>query len=181
VARSWWKWLLVLGLIPLLVLGWDRVQMICWVGHTDLEIEFVVVDGDSDQPVPGARIDLYSVGRSYDYQDGEQFHLLADAVGVARKECLGTMCSGTQSGLRFTDTYVVHLPCWLFRVSAQGFEQTEWVELDTCEYYRQAQRVGPCKARLVVQVALRRSRARANAPLIEPPRPARRCCSGSRA
>jgi hypothetical protein len=54
----------------------------------------------------------------------------------------------------FTDTFVVHLPYWRFRVVADGYEPGEWTELDVPQYIRQARRAGPRKAKLVVPVSL---------------------------
>src|SRR5262249_17538012 len=152
MRRRWWKWLFVLVPIPALVWGCDRAGTIHWVGATDLEIEFVVTDGASGQPVAGAQIDVDSRGGFYDKSAEEQFQLTADADGKARRVCRNAMCFGTRSGLGFTDTFVVHLPWWRFRASAPGFRTGEWQELDVPEYGRQVQRVKPGRSRLLVPV-----------------------------
>jgi hypothetical protein len=144
--------------VPLLVWGYDRVQMIHWVGGTDLEVVFVVTDADSGSPIPGAEIKVWSEGGFYEGPDKGEFALLAGARGEARKVCRDSMCFGTRSGLGFTDTYVVHLPFWHFRVVAPGHEPSEWVDLDVLEYRRQVQRAGPRRARVVVPVSLHRQR-----------------------
>jgi hypothetical protein len=155
-----WKWLLLaIGALPLLVWGCDRSQRIYWVGSTDLEVEFRVSAAGSGAPVPGARVEVQSEGGLYEEHEKQEFMLETDAGGVSRKECRGSMCFGTQSGLRFTDTYVVHLPWWRFRVSAPGYEASEWANLDVPEYVHQVQQVGPRRARLVVPVSLQESRA----------------------
>jgi hypothetical protein len=156
MARHCWKWLLGIGLILLLVWGYDRVQRVLWVGHTDLLVEFVVVEAGSEQPIPGARIDVHSQG-GYDEREEQKFHLLTDASGTVRKECRGCLCSGARSGLGFTDTYSVRLPWWHFQVSADGFEPTEWMELPVPEISRRVRRGQPDK--VVVRVSLQRRRS----------------------
>jgi hypothetical protein len=158
MARHWWKWLLVLPIIALLAWGYDRTQMIAWVGGIDLEVEFVVTEADTGRPIPSARVEVQSEGGFY--EEGEEpqpFDLVADADGVARKECRESMCFGKQSGLLFTNTFSVHLPWWRFQVSAADYQPTEWVELDVPDYSRRVQRSGPSKARLVVPVSLLKS------------------------
>jgi hypothetical protein len=161
MARRWWKWLLLVACtVPVLGWGCDRLQTTYWVGSTNLEVEFAVADAGSGDPIPGARVDIQSEGGFQEERDKQGFALVADPGGVARKECRNSMCFGTQSGLRFTDTYVVHLPWWRFRVTAPGYEPSEWVFLDAPEYVRQAQRAGPRRAKLVAAVSLHKSRAK---------------------
>jgi hypothetical protein len=158
MARRWWKWLLLaVFALPLLVWGYDRLMIIYWVGGTDLEVEFAVAATSSGDPVPGVRVEVQSEGGFYEEGDKQEFTLVAEADGVARKQCRNSMCFGTRSGLGFTDTYVVHLPWWRFRVTAAGYEPSDWVYLDVPEYVRQVQRAGPRRAKLVVPVSLRKS------------------------
>jgi hypothetical protein len=151
------------GFVLLLVWGWDVVQTRWWVGSTDLEVEFVIVTADTGQPVPGARIEIRSEGGFYEGRETREFVLLTDGSGVARKECRNNMCCGTRSGLGFTDTFSVHLPWWQFRVSATGFESSEWVYLlDVVRDRQRADRIGPGKAKLVVPVSLQKKPAGPN-------------------
>jgi hypothetical protein len=156
MAGHWWKWpLMGVMAVPLLVLGCDRVQMICWVGRTDLQVEFAITDAATGAPVPGARVEICEEKSGlYQERDEKQFVLVCTSDGRASKECRDSMCFGTRSGLRFTDTFVVHLPWWRFRVVADGYEPSEWTELDEPEYIRQARRVSPGKAKLVVPIEL---------------------------
>lgn len=157
MARRWWQWLLmVITALPVLAWGWDRVQMIDWVGRTDLEVVFMLTEVGSRTPIPGARVEVQSEGGFYEERDPQEFILAADADGVAHKECRHRMCFGTRSGLGFTDTFGVHLPWWRFRASAPGFEPSAWADLDVGEYQRRAHRTGPGKAQVVVPVVLHR-------------------------
>jgi hypothetical protein len=160
MARRSLKWLLiVLFVVPLLVWGCDRLQTIYWVGSTDLEVKFAIINADTGDPIPGARVEVHSEGGFYEERGKQEFDLVADASGVARKECRKSMCFGARSGLGFTDTFAVHLPWWRYRVSAEGFEPSEWAELDAPEFRRRARRVGPGEAILVVPESLHRMHA----------------------
>jgi hypothetical protein len=142
--------------VPLLVWGYDLIQSIQWVGGTDLEVEFVLRETGSGNPIPSARVEVQSEGGFYEERGKQAFVLSADTGGVARKECRNSMCFGTRSGLGFTDTFAVHLPWWRFRVSAPGFESSAWMDLDVFEFRRRAHRTGPGKAKLSVAVSLHR-------------------------
>ena len=175
MARRWRIRLLIAAIaLPLLVWGFDRVQTIYWVGSTDLEVEFVVTDAVTGGPIPGARVEVQSEGGFYEERDKQEFALVAGADGVARKECRRSMCFGTQSGLRFTNTFVVHLPWWRYRVVADGYDPTEWADLDVLELRRQVRRAGPGKSNLVVPVSLHKRHAEPGAA----PDPARKAGPG---
>lgn len=155
-----WKWLLLIACaVPLLVWCCDRFQTIQWVGHTNLEIDFAVTDATTGSPIRGARVEVQSEGGFYEENFKQDFVLTTDVGGNARRECRQSMCFGTESGLRFTDTFAVHLPYWRYRVVADGYEPIEWADLDVLELRRQVRRDGPGKAKLVVPVSLHRRAA----------------------
>jgi hypothetical protein len=159
MARRWkWLILIVCG-VPFLISGFDRLMTIHWVGGTDLDIDFTVTDAATGAPIPGARVQIQSEGGFYAEDYKQEFVLVADAGGVASKECRRSMCFGTRSGLGFTDTFVVHLPWWRFRAVAEGYEPCDWVELDVPKYIRQARRAGPGRAKLIVPVSLHKRHA----------------------
>jgi hypothetical protein len=161
MARRWWKWL-VIGVIvmPLLVWGYDRVQMIMWVGSTDLEVEFAISDAVTGLPIRGARTEIQQdEGGFYEDKDQKKFVLVSNDDGLASKECRNSMCVGTRSGLGFTDTFVVHLPYWRFRVVAENYKPGQWTDLDVPQYIRQVRPAGTRKARLVVLVSLEKGHA----------------------
>lgn len=141
-------------ILPLLVWGYDRALTIHWVGSTDLEVEFVVTDAAIGGPLSNARVEIQSQDCFDAGSDEQTFELAAGADGVARKEYRQRRCFGTQSGLRFTDTFVVRLPLWQYRVVAGGYTSTEWTDFDVSELRQLVQRAGPGKSRLVVRVAL---------------------------
>jgi hypothetical protein len=153
-----WEWL-VAGLIAvvLLLLALPAVQKVHWVGSTDLEVEFAVTDAATGEPIPKGAVEIYSEGGLYEEREPRDFKLVAGPDGRVSYLCRNSMCFGT-SGL-FTDTFVVHLPWWRFRVVADGYEPGEWTELDVPEYIRQARRAGPGKAKLVVPVTLHKRQA----------------------
>jgi hypothetical protein len=161
MTRRWCKRLLLGALAgALLVVGYDRVQGIHWVGSTDLEVEFTVTDAATGSPIPGARVEIQQAkGGFYEDRDEKEFVLISDDDGQARRDCRQSMCFGTQSGLAFTDTFAVHLPYWRFRVVAAGFEPSKWTELDELRYRRQARRAGSGKSKLMVSISLQKGGA----------------------
>lgn len=155
---SRWEWL-VAGLIAavLLLLTLPAVQMVTWVGHTDLAVEFAVNDAATGGPIPKAAVEIHSEGGFYEEREPQDFKLVAGPDGHVSCLCRNSMCFG-RSGL-FSDTFAVHLPWWRFRVVVDGYEPGEWTELDVPEYFRQARRAGSGKAKLVVPVTLHKKQA----------------------
>jgi len=154
MARAFWICFAGTAAVVLGAFGFDRCQRVCWVGATDLEIEFMVIETDTGQPIERADIAVVSEGGFYTEHEEKQLNLETNGDGTADRTCHNSMCFGTQSGLRFTNTYVVHLPWWYFQVSAPGYQTTDWTYLDSHEYQRQVQRLGPGKAKLVVPIIL---------------------------
>jgi hypothetical protein len=137
-------------------LACDRFQITCWVGRVDLDLEFAVADVTTGAAIPGARVKVQPDTAIYEGRDGPEFVLVTDTNGIARKECRDSMCYGAQSFLRFTNTFVVRLPWWRFRVNAAEYEPTEWTELNVLEYTRRGQRTVPGKAQVIVPVPLKK-------------------------
>ena len=159
MVRRWWMWLLGVGLVPLLLWVCDSAQGISWVGSTDLAVEFMVTELGSGNPISGARVEIQSEGGFYEEPEKGEFVLSADKNGVARKECRNNMCCGTRSGLRFTDTFSVHMPWWLYRVSAPGFQSSEWAGINMSAVRYPAHRTRPvrCNVRSKVTPPPRRA------------------------
>lgn len=154
MARRWWVSLLVAAVVlPLLVWGCDRFQEIRWVGNIDLLVEFTVTD-TTGSPVRGAQVEVRSEGGFYAERNRQEFALVAGIDGVARKECLDNRCSGSTSGLGFTETFGVYRPWWRYRVIAAGYEPTEWIDLESQDLRGRTRRSGRGKAVLVVPVSL---------------------------
>ncbi len=113
MKKCWWLWCLaVLAAIPLGVGVYDGCRTVLWVGSIDLEIESVVSDASTGQPIPNALVEVDSEGGLYADSKRSRFHLQTDEVGIARRLCRSCRCSGRQSNLRFTDIFSVALPCW---------------------------------------------------------------------
>lgn len=155
-----WRILLIAVFAALLIVGgYDRILMIQWVGGTDLEVEFLLREAGTENPIPGVRVEIkefQSEDGFYEERDKRAIVLSSDGRGVARKECRNSMCFGTRSGLGFTDTFAVHLPWWWFRVVAPGFESSEWLDLHEFEFRNRAQRTSSGKAKWSVLVSLHR-------------------------
>ena len=133
-------------------------------------------------PVPGARVEVQSEGGLYEERDKQEFVLVAGADGLARRECLHSMCFGTRSGLGFTNTFVVHLPWWRYRVVSEHYGPTEWSDLDVPDQRRQVRRAGPrqCQAGRA-RVAARKARRTSRCSRPRPQVAVRRCVARRRA
>jgi hypothetical protein len=163
MARRWRWLLLIVGGILFLVWGCDRLLTIYWVGSTELEIEFSITEASTETPVSAARVEVQSGGGFYEERETQEFVLVANSVGEARKVCRNCMCFGAQSGLRFTETFAVRLPWWRFRVIAKDYEPSAWTDLDAMEFRRLVQRLGPDKAKLIVRMSLFKGHGEAKA------------------
>jgi hypothetical protein len=147
----------LLAIMGLAVCGIDRSQTVKWIGATNLQVEFSVIDADSGNPIPAARIEISSDGGFYDGGGEEDrtrpFELRTDLKGMAHRVCRNNRCIGTQSGLCFTNTYVVYVPQWHVRVSAEGYDAS--LPLNVYEEYRgKVRHAGPQDDRLPIQIKL---------------------------
>jgi hypothetical protein len=151
-TRSEWVVVGLIGVV-LLIMLLPTFQTIHWVGSTDLEIDFVVLDNATGQPIPGATVEIHSEGGFYEEDYPQDFELVADQDGIATRVCRNNMCCGT-SGWNI-DTYSVHLPWWLYRVSAPGYRATKRTDLMTVQNGSNVKRGKP--AILVVFEELKQS------------------------
>lgn len=165
--RHWRFWLLGLATVCLAGWGYDRVAWMDWVGGTDLEVEFVVTQNPSGQPIEGAEIAV-SKDSNYRAEREMQFQLRTDSSGSAQRRC-HCLAFGGSSGLFISRIYMVDLPWWYFQVSAPGYQTSEPMSLHVPEYERQVQRIGRGVEKLVVHVSLCKARAE-QAPAADRPR-----------
>lgn len=149
--------LLALLVTALAARGYDAITGIMWVGWTDLDVEFIVKDADTDQPIAGAVIAVDSEGGLYHDRFPQSFRLTTGPDGSASYRCRGMMCGGRVSGLSLTRSYACHIPDWLVRVHAPGYEPTEQVWLEKLQHPRFVERLGPKLSRLVVPIRLRKN------------------------
>lgn len=160
---SWTQWLILAAIliagVGLLLPSTQRVR---WVGSTDLEIEFVVTDALTQEPINGATVDVHSDGGFCAEREKDRFALVTDGDGSVKRLLKGCMCFGT-SGWNI-DTFVVHLPWWFYQVSADGYSVAAWTELDIPANVRKVQRGSPA-ARLVMSIKLDKKDAEPNAAL----------------
>jgi hypothetical protein len=156
MTRFKWELVIAVAVGALLLFGYDLTLTKLWIGSTDLEIEFVITEIGSGKGVPGARVEIQSSTHSYETPKKEEFVLIADSGGVAAREWYNITCTGRQSGLRITNTFAVRRPWLKFRVTAAGFEATEWLAAEDLEAPRRVVRTGPRQSRWVIPVELKR-------------------------
>jgi hypothetical protein len=151
------QWVVMGGIVLVLfVLCLPFLQTIKWVGGTDLEIEFVVADAETAQPIPGATIHIRAEeGGFCKERDKQEFTLKTDAEGRVRRLCEDCMCFGTSGP--FTDTFAVHLPYWQFQVSAAGYTDSDWIDIDTFRGLARRGQHGIDPARLLVSTELQKA------------------------
>ncbi len=143
---AWHKWIFGVSLIAVLALAWDSSfqQGVYWVGGRDLEVTFIVMDADTDQPIVGAEIDIPKQEQLGFCSDCEgPFKLVTDAQGMSRRVCKNCMCygySGGQPWFRRKETFGSHTPDWAFQVSSPGYRRSEWISLHEQEFRRTIKR-----------------------------------------
>src|SRR5690606_19422200 len=132
-------------------------QTIKWVGHTDIEVRFVVADDDTGQPIPNATIQIRSEpGGFCDDPPQQNFAITTDANGHATELATNCMCFGSRGVLE--DTFASHLPQWWIHATAIGYSASEPIYLDVSDNVRQIQRGEPF-ATLSVSIRLRAAAA----------------------
>jgi hypothetical protein len=92
-------------------------------GQTEVEVEFLVTDADTEQPIPGATVEVRGPGvEEGEQSQGGEVRLVTDEAGVARRRCRCTWY-GERGWLR--STFTLLLPGWQFRASAPGYDPSQ--------------------------------------------------------
>ncbi len=129
-----------------------------WVGHTDLEVTFVVSDATTGQPIPHATIHIRAEPGGFCADPFHpEFSITTDKHGHARQLSTSCLCFGSKG--RFQDTFGSHLPRWSYHATADGYEATDRADLDVPENERRVQR-GVSFATVSVSIQLRKSSTR---------------------
>jgi hypothetical protein len=130
-------------------------RTIKWVGHTDLDVRFLVTDADTDQSIPNATIHIRAEpGGFCDDPSQPAFTITTDENGHANHLCSNCMCFGSK-GI-FEDTFGMHLPSWWLHATATGYSATKPAFLNVPENTRQVQ-PGNRIATLSVPIRLRKT------------------------
>lgn len=123
-------WLIVafilIGLPTLAVLA-DRRDGLRWVGSTDLEVQFLVTNAQTEEPIPDAVIDIDSEGGFYEGgRESKRFQLITRPDGLVIFECPDNRCVGSESGCGWRSSRYVYPPSWRFKVTANGYAEKDW-------------------------------------------------------
>ena len=153
ITRVEWVVIGLIAVVLLLLLLPPAGQTIAWVGSTDLEIEFIVLEVMTSDPVPGATIDIHSEGGLYEEREPRDFALVTGPDGRMTYLCRNCMTCG-RSGPKI-NTFAVSLPMWLYQVSAAGYETTGKIGLESTENHRNVQRGHPT-SKLVLYISLQK-------------------------
>ncbi|MGQ0634505.1 MAG: hypothetical protein ACT4QC_07840 [Planctomycetaceae bacterium] len=147
-VNRWWIWPATFTALGILAVSLYDGVMTRWVGNADLHVQFVVADALSGKRLERSVIHVKQIPEGFcEGRTAREFELQTEI-------CKCCMSFGTQSGLKFTDTYFVRLPHWDVRVSAEGYHESEPLYLPESDYVVQARRAGPGGAEVVIHVAL---------------------------
>jgi hypothetical protein len=151
--------LIVLVLLALGGVAYDRMQMMRWVGVTHLTLVFVVTDTETGQPIEDAEVLIHPGDEGSRYLEGKELPLAlkTDGQGVARYELADCKCGGEFSNLGFTDTRGVHFPAWLVAANAPGYLAADPICLYDIPGRKKVEHTGPGKDKLVVPISLSKS------------------------
>src|SRR5713101_7461193 len=74
------QWVVVSLIIVVLLLMYllPAFNTIHWVGSTDLEIDYLVLDNADGRPIPGATVEIHSEGGFYEEDKPQDFSLVTD-------------------------------------------------------------------------------------------------------
>ena len=139
-------WTILILLVPLLVWSIDQSCMILWVGGTNVDLVFVVVERGSGKPVSDAGIEV-------EHRQGITI-LTTGSHGVSNYLRREVTCCGAKSRLGFTDTHAVSIPHWRFRVRANGYKLQKWMLLNGTWPPAQLKKISRSQSLVVVQVSL---------------------------
>jgi hypothetical protein len=132
-----------------------------WVGNKDLEITFFVEDADTRQPMQAAKIEVLQEDGNWCSDRGQvPLSMVTDANGIAKHLSKNCMCYGVHgwSWSGRLNTFAIHIPGWIIRIVAPGYEPCEFLDLRAPEYHRLVER-GKEIATLRVETKLRKVRA----------------------
>lgn len=136
----------------------DQTGVVHAVGKTDLEIEFLVTDESSGSPIPSAHLEVQTEDDSLSVMHEVIVDEQTDIHGVVSRLQTGAGCCWRRSTLGLRDAFSVDVPMWRYRVSADGYEETDWFYLSLeADQKQHLHWVESGKSKLVVPVELRKS------------------------
>lgn len=138
-SRLWWL-VLITSIAVIIGLGTiTNLGSVKWVGRKDLEVQFIVLDSESNEPLSNAKIHILQE-RSGPCEDQTQrrFEFVTDGNGSVKHMCKDCMCFGSRS--TFEDTFASHVPAWRFHATADGYEDSQREDLENLEFAKRVKR-----------------------------------------
>jgi hypothetical protein len=133
------KWLILILIPIVLACAYVAMPAVVWDGSTDLQVEFLIVDGFTGRPIDDAQIHVHAEpGGSCGEKQELTFDLRTNADGVAGRLCESCTSSGTYSLM--VETFGVRPPPWWFQASAEGYLPSTLDYLERRPYSKQAKR-----------------------------------------
>jgi hypothetical protein len=123
-------------------------------GHGELDLELVLSNALTTEPIPDATIFVYA-GSEWDFLNGQQrFYLHTDEHGAARRTMEQRLyCEERECLLWTTMKWRMTVPQWVIFIQEPGYEDIEALQL--AKIAGEVERVGPGKGRVVVRIALK--------------------------
>ena len=144
----------VIVLVGLFVLLVPALSVAHWSGHTDLEVQFLVTDFETGQPIPHATVHIVELEEGPADVQPASFSLTTDQNGDARR-MLKNCSWGGRSGL-LEDTFSVYLPYWMYHASSAGYANSQDSLLHQPEIASTVKR-GPPFATVLVPIQIKKA------------------------
>ena len=124
--------LLLIAIAALLSLPFTSSQRIRWLGFRDVHLEFLVLDGDTEQLIHGASLYVYEEGG----KGTKEFRTGPGGSVRFIRECTSYGEAPVRKGVRLHEHPMgVELPPWYVWASARNYQASEPAWLDV--YYKQ--------------------------------------------
>jgi hypothetical protein len=145
--------LFIATIVSWLVISFDHGQAHPTISFTDLEIVLTVTDEGSGVPIPGAEIEIGSLGQD-DLIDKKQFPP-TNEVGVATFIQPNMYDAKLIGGFGRPIAEIVPPPAWHYRVSAKGYRTTDFIPIDQEKQIGNIQRIDSKRHRLNLSIVLK--------------------------
>jgi hypothetical protein len=145
------------GAILIVVFVFPTIRFVYWVGSTNLELKFQILDADTESAIANAHVNVLHEETTFSKQISVPFELSTNEQGIATLLCENCRCAGKEGGWGPTrpNSFGMYLPGWYLDVSAPGYRNSEPFFLS--DFGQQIQR-GEHVATLLIVVKLEKEK-----------------------
>jgi hypothetical protein len=148
----------VFAVIAICIVVYDRVIVTLGYCVGELDVEFVVVDSISGQPIPGARIEVESFDYFEPRKEPNKATLFVGNDGKVQHPFGETAYSCHESGLGISEWISVPEPSWRLKVCAPGYQEAAVSGREPAKPTSKPMRTGPRKVKLTKTIELHADR-----------------------